>query len=379
MGVASDQDASAVEDALIVTVENAVVDAFADAQVIGVNTNVHRGRFSTPRAISWRARWRFSGGRLVVFYVKTLRSELSVIVPLYNEAAKIEAFLTALERTLSGCEADYEILLVDDGSDDGTWSVLCSLGSTHPRLRALRLSRNFGKDAALCAGIQEAQGELCLILDGDFEHPLELIPQMLETLRRSGANVVDAVKTRSPVERPVDGFLARSFYKLFAAVSGYDLDGHTDYKLFDRKVRKAWLEVQERSVFFRGVVAWLGFEHVSVHFTVPAVAGRSSRWTKPRLFALAVKSITSFSSAPLQLVTLLGFVNFLFAFLLGLQTFYFWLNGHAVEGFTTVILLQLIQGSVTMIALGLIGLYLARVSEEVKSRPRFLISERIDP
>ena len=338
-----------------------------------------KGRIPLSAPASW-LRWsqRKSVGRDVDSEVDTIVVELSVIVPAFNEEQTIEPFLKALRVVLKETVSSFEILMVDDGSRDATWSILCTLGPLYPELRALRLSRNFGKDAAVCAGVQEAQGRLCLIMDGDFEHPIELIPTMLQAYHSSGANVVNAVKTRASSERWTSKAVAKHFYRLFYLLSGQDLGGHTDFKLFDQKVRQSWLELRERSIFFRGMVAWMGYEQVSVHFNVPDVEGRSSRWTRPRLVALAVKSLTSFSSAPLQVVTLLGLVTFVFACFLGAHTFYTWWSGQAVEGFSTVILLQLIQGSVTMFALGIMGLYLARISEEVKSRPRYLVSERIE-
>ncbi len=311
--------------------------------------------------------------------METREPELTVIVPAYNEAPTISIFLRHLEQVLKKEVSSHEIVVVDDGSLDGTWSTLCSLRGEIVGLKAVRLSRNFGKDAALCAGLAEASGELTLILDGDFEHPLEVIPTMLETFRSSGVNVVDAVKTRAETENRIYRFLAKAFYRIFRLLSGYELGSQSDFKLFDRKVRQAWLEIGERNVFFRGLIAWMGFEHASVTFTVPDLPERSTRWTRLSLIRMAVRSITSFSSIPLQLVTLLGLATFSLACLLGTQTFYRWWNGEAVEGFTTVILLQLIQGSITMGALGIMGLYLARISEEVKARPRYLVAERSTP
>jgi glycosyltransferase involved in cell wall biosynthesis len=305
--------------------------------------------------------------------------ELSVIVPAFNEQAHIADFLGQLDQALQQITEDsYEILVVDDGSRDATWSVLGSLQGPLPNLRAFRLSRNFGKDAALCAGIQEARGRLCLIMDGDFEHPISVIPAMLEAQRKSGANVVDALKTRAHNEPWFSRTSARMFYRLFHWLSGYDLGGHTDFKLFDASVRLAWLELQERNVFFRGIFAWMGFQHETVHFTVPSIEDRRTRWTRVGLLRLALKSITSFSTAPLQVVSFLGLLTFLLTCGLGAIALYHWLTGVAVEGFTTVILLQLLQGSITMGALGVIGLYLARISEEVKARPRYLVSERLE-
>lgn len=306
-----------------------------------------------------------------------LRPALSIIIPAYNEATTISDFLSAVKETVAPLVEQFELIVIDDGSRDATWDTLRSLRPSFSELRCLRLSRNFGKDAAMSAGIELAQGRLCLIMDGDFEHPPALIPQMLQAYQTSDANVVNAVKTRARKEKFTDKLFAIQFYRLFRSLSGYDLAGHTDFKLFDQSAREAWLRFQERGVFFRGLMAWIGFRQIEVPFTVPDILDRSSRWSKPRLFSLALKSLTSFSALPLQLVTGLGLINLAFAVPLGIQTLYRWWTGNAVEGFTTIILLQLIQGSITMIAIGILGLYLARVSEEVKRRPRFLIEESL--
>lgn len=302
---------------------------------------------------------------------------LSIIVPVYHEEKTLESFLYDLKRVLRDEKESYEILFVDDGSSDGTWAALAKLQQKEKSLRALRLSRNFGKEAAVAAGIQAAQGRLCLVMDGDHEHPPELIPVMLQKWRETGANVVEGVKQRAYGEGWLSRKSAAIFYRLFHTFSGLDLGGETDFKLFDQEVRLTWLRLQERNPFFRGLIAWMGYRHEKVPFQVPTIQGRKTRWRRTDLVQLAIKSITSFSTAPLQLVTSMGLLFFIFAVILGIQTIYNWLIGGALEGFATVILLQLIQGSATMFGLGMIGLYLARISEEVKSRPRFIVSERL--
>ncbi len=303
--------------------------------------------------------------------------DLSLIIPAYNEAATISDFLLIVSQILRPIVEHFEIIVVDDGSRDATWTILRSSRSSLEELRCYRLSRNFGKDAAMSAGIEMARGRLCLVMDGDFEHPPEMIPKMLEAYQTTDANVVNAVKTRARTEKCSDRFLANQFYRLFRWLSGYDLAGHTDFKLFDQSAREAWLRLQERNIFFRGLIAWIGYKQTDVPFTVPDVPNRNSRWSRPKLMALALNSLTSFSALPLQIVTGLGLLNLAFAIPLAIQTLHRWWIGKAVEGFTTTILLQLIQGSITMLALGILGLYLARVSEEVKRRPRFFISDHM--
>ncbi len=302
---------------------------------------------------------------------------LSIIVPVFQEERTIEEFFYSVKRALRDEEERYELIFVDDGSLDRTWEVLQKLQQESTDVRALRFSRNFGKEAAIAAGIKSAVGQLCLVMDGDHEHPPELIPALIQKWRETGANVVEGVKQRAAGEGRLSRYSARLFYRVFRTFSGMDLGGETDFKLFDQEVRHAWLQLQERNPFFRGLIAWLGYRHEKVPFQVPTIEGRQTRWRRTALVQLAVKSITSFSTAPLQLVTSVGVLFFFMAVVIALQTLWNWYTGIAVEGFSTVILLQLINGSATMFGMGMIGLYLARISEEVKSRPRYLVSEQL--
>lgn len=302
---------------------------------------------------------------------------LSVVIPVYCEENGLAPLLDRLEPALAGCDLSYEVLFVDDGSSDGTWARLEELRVSRPWLAGLRLSRNFGKEAALSAGIEAARGALVLVMDADLQHPPEIVPLLVERWRATGANVVEGVKQRARNEPWISRASARGFYRLFFWLTGFDLGGHTDFKLFDQDVREAWLRLGERTLFFRGLMAWLGFRRERVPFTIPDVPGRHSRWSVWGLTSLAIRAFTSFSALPLQLVTVAGCLFFLFALGLGLQTLYRWWNGAALEGFATVILLQLIIGSATLLGLGLVGAYLARIYEEVKARPRYLISQRL--
>ncbi len=303
---------------------------------------------------------------------------ISVVIPLYKEGSHLRAFLSdlrdALERT--GCE--FEIILVDDGSPDDTWENIKEEAQAFPSLRAVRLSRNFGKELALCAGLERAHGDAVVVMDGDGQHPPSLLPMMVEKWRSSGADIVHAVKTkrgREPVAGKVGAFL---FYLILNKLSGFDLKGASDFKLVNRKVTDTWLAMRERNVFFRGMTAWMGFSTVKIPFQVVARRGGKSGWSYLRRAKLALIGITTFSSFPLHLVTFAGVIFFIFAIGLGIQTLYLKLTGRAFTGFATVILLELIIGSLLMISLGIIGEYLARIYEEVKGRPRYIVAESID-
>jgi len=301
---------------------------------------------------------------------------LSVVLPCLNEGSHLERSLATLGGVLDALALEYEVVVVDDGSSDDTWEVLVRLSRANPRLCAVRLSRRFGKELALTAGLEQARGAGVLVMDADLQHPPALIPEMVRAWRDEGYEVVEGVKVRRGEEPFLARFGARLFYPAFRRLSGFDLEGASDFKLVDRRVLAAWAQMGERNVFFRGMSAWLGFRRKSVPFEVAPRAGGRSGWSAWRLLRLAVNGITAFSSAPLQLVTAMGLVFLLFAIGLGLQTLYNWFCGRAATGFTTVILLVLIAGSCLMIGLGVIGLYLSRIYEEVKGRPRYVIRDQ---
>ncbi|MSR61973.1 MAG: glycosyltransferase [Planctomycetes bacterium] len=304
---------------------------------------------------------------------------LSVVLPCLNEGAHLERSLATLSGVLDALALEYELVLVDDGSSDDTWEVLVRLARANPRLRAVRLSRRFGKELALTAGLEQARGAGVLVMDADLQHPPALIPEMVRAWRDEGFEVVEAVKTRRAEEPLLARLGAKLFYPAFRRLSGFDLEGASDFKLVDRRVLAAWAQMGERNVFFRGMSAWLGFRRKAVPFEVAPRAGGRSGWSPWRLLRLAVNGITAFSSAPLQLVTAMGLVFLLFAVGVGLQTLYNWFCGRAATGFTTVIVLVLIVGSCIMIGLGVIGLYLSRIYEEVKGRPRYVVRDQTGP
>lgn len=303
---------------------------------------------------------------------------ISVIIPLYCEGANLPAFLADVKAALEKAGTPFELILIDDGSPDDTWKVISDEARTLPAIRAVRLSRNFGKELALCAGLERARGDAIVLMDGDGQHPPALLPDMLRLWQTTGADIVEAVKIKRGPESLSGKFGALLFYIILNKLSGFDLRGASDFKLMNRKAINAWLELQERNVFFRGMTAWLGFTTVRIPFEVARRSGGKSGWSYLKRLRLAITGLTAFSSFPLQLVTLAGALFFVFAVVLGAQTLYLKLAGRAVSGFATVILLELIIGSSLMISLGIVGEYLARIYEEVKGRPRYVVTHSIE-
>ncbi|GIV58999.1 MAG: glycosyltransferase [Rhodothermaceae bacterium] len=302
---------------------------------------------------------------------------LSVVIPVYNEGAGVLEVLRAVEPPLRACAPSHEILFVDDGSQDDTWAFIRQACDDRTGVRGIRLTRNFGKEAALWAGLAQARGQAVLVMDGDLQHPPALIPRMIELWQQTGVEVVEAIKMDRGNEKLLHRLGARAFYTLMNRLSGFGLERSSDFKLLDRRAVDQLLRLEERNLFFRGLVAWMGFERLQIPFSVPERAQGRSKWSFPKLAAFFTRSITSFSTLPLQLITLAGLLFLVFALVLGTKVFVQWWMGQAVEGFTTVILLLEIIGSLLMLSLGVIGLYLARIYEEVKRRPRSVIRETL--
>lgn len=304
---------------------------------------------------------------------------VSVVIPVFNEGPQVAEHLRVISSSALSSGLSTELIVVDDGSTDSTWQELVHLGSHLPGLVAARLSRNFGKEAAICAGLALARGDACIIMDSDLQHPPSLIPEMIAFWRNEGWDVVEAVKNERGRESLVNKIGAQAFYRALTMLSRHDFQGASDFKLLDRKVVAAWSQLRERNTFFRGMVAWLGYRRKAIPFTVAPRAGTKTRWSFLALLRLAMVAITGFSSVPLHLVTILGIIFLVGALLLGLESLYVYFSGHALPGFTTVILLELIIGGVLMLSLGIIGTYIARIYEEAKQRPRYVVAELSRP
>jgi len=301
--------------------------------------------------------------------------ELSIVIPVCNEANTLTKSLPEIETFVRSSGLSYEIIVIDDGSRDGTWDVLRTISHTDQKIKAIKLSRNFGKESAIAAGLEFTSGSAVIVMDGDLQHPPEIIPEMIRLWKEEGFDIVEAVKSDRGSEHISSKIGAKLFYWLMKYLSELDLDNSSDFKLLDRKVVIAHNRLPENSRFFRGIVSWLGFKKAQIPFSVKDRISGRSQWSIFRLVKLAIQASTSFSSLPLHIITILGLVTFAISTILGVQTLYMKFSGSAVSGFTTVIILLLSIGSVLMISLGIIGIYIGRIFEEVKGRPRFIIED----
>lgn len=298
---------------------------------------------------------------------------LSVVLPAYNEEKMIRKAAAVIDEILTGAQIPYELIFVNDGSKDRTWEEIEKTASENPHVVGVLFSRNFGKESAMLAGLAAAAGDCCVVMDCDLQHPPETLVEMYH-LWEQGYEVVEGVKRTRGKESALHRASAGLFYKIISGAVKIDMSRASDFKLLDRKAVDAVLSMPERNVFFRALSSWIGFRTISVEFDVQERTEGESKWSTWSLVKYAVKNIVAFSTVPMQFVTVAGLFIFLMGIILGLQTCIKYFSGHAVEGFTTVILLLLIIGSVIMISLGIIGYYIAKIYEEVKGRPRYLIS-----
>lgn len=297
---------------------------------------------------------------------------LSVVMPIYNETG----IATGVGRTIQilvESRIPYEMILVDDGSTNDSWNVMTDLTKKYDTVTAIALSRNFGKESALCAGLDMVRGGCCICIDSDMQHPPEIIPEMYRLWKEEDYEVVEGVKRTRSKENPMYRFCAKSFYSLLKRMSGIDLQNASDFRLLDQTALAAWRSMPEKETFFRGMSSWIGFRRTRVYFDVPERENGTSKWSTRNLVKLAINAITSYSSVPLYFATGFGLLFLIFFLIMFIQTIYMKVNGYAQSGFTTVIILQLVIGTVTMTNIGIIGIYIKKIYEETKNRPRYIV------
>ena len=296
---------------------------------------------------------------------------LSVVAPVYQEEATIDRFCTAVADALSG--VPYELILVDDGSTDQTPAKLAQLAAEDRRIKVVLLSRNFGHQAALTAGLDHAGGNVAVTLDSDLQDPPSLIPKLLERWR-AGADVVYAVRRARAGESRFKLRTAKLFYRLFRSLASVDLQPNSgDFRLLDRRVLDALLSMGERSRFLRGMSIWVGFTQDSVAYDRDARYAGTTKFTVGRMLRFSLDAIASFSYRPLQLATALGFLISVVAFVAIPVVIVLKLAGDYLYGFSTVEITILLLGGIQLITIGMIGEYVGRIFDEVKGRPLYLV------
>jgi len=307
----------------------------------------------------------------------TANPEVSVVVPAYNEGDGLGRALSTVAGILETCVQDWEIVVVDDGSRDNTYAQICAYAEADPRVKGVSFSRNFGKEAALLAGLKYSTGKSAIVIDADLQHPPELIPDMLARWRE-GAKIVHAVKRSRKTDSFAKRFAAKLVNKVISSLGGINIHNSSDFKLLDREIVDILVyQLPERERFFRGLSSWIGFKEEYLEFDVSSRIENESKWSFTALVELAITALTSFTSMPLRIVTFLGIMTLVLAVGVASEALWSWHQGQSVSGFATIIITLLLIGSFIMISLGIIGEYIAKIYEEIKARPPFLVKATV--
>ena len=299
---------------------------------------------------------------------------LSVIVPAYNEEQMITEAGTRIHGILNSADIPHEIIFVDDGSSDKTWEMIKKTAADISTVKGVRFSRNFGKEAAISSGLGHSTGDCCVVIDCDLQHPPEKILEMY-ALWEQGYEIIEAKKTDRGRESFAHRLCANAFYSIISKITKLDMRNASDFKLLDRKAVLAVLNIPEKNSFFRALSSWVGFKTTEIPFEVQKRTVGASKWSPFGLIKYAVSNITSFSAFPMQVTTVLGLITFVVSLVMAVISLLQKLMGKSLEGFTTVILLQLLFSSIVMFSLGIIGYYIAKIYDEIKGRPKFIVSE----
>ncbi len=297
---------------------------------------------------------------------------LSVVVPAFNEEENICNTARVVQEIMKKAQIPYELIFVSDGSRDATFAKILELAREDARVRGLEFSRNFGKEAAIFAGLSAAKGGCAVVMDCDLQHPPQTIVEMYR-LWQQGYEIVEGMKNSRGDESAVYKGLAKGFYKVISALTGFPMENASDFKLLDKRVVDILLDMPERRTFFRALSFWVGFKTCQVHYDVAERVYGKTKWSFFKLLQYGISNIVSFSTKPLAAVSYMGVVSLIAGVILGIQTLIRWAMGRALEGFTTVILLLLILGGGILLGLGIIGSYISAIYQEVKGRPRYIV------
>lgn len=297
---------------------------------------------------------------------------MSIVIPAYNEEENIENTAKVIYGIMEKNSIPCEIIFVDDGSRDSSWEIISRLAKENSGVRGLKFSRNFGKEGAIFAGLEACLGDCAVVIDCDLQHPPELMVEMY-SLWQQGYQVVEAVKASRGKESLIYKFFAKSFYRLLKASSGVNLDGASDYKLMDRQVVDQLNAMPERQTFFRAMSSWVGFRTTQVEFNVAPRNAGTSKWSFKKLLKFALSNITGYTSAPLQAATVCGALSLTGAVVMAVFAIVKLCLG-TPDSFWLLSALILGMGGIIMTALGVVGYYISKIYEEIKNRPRYIVS-----
>ena len=307
--------------------------------------------------------------------VRSSRPVLSIVVPMFNEATNVFPLLDALRPVLDALDEPYEILLMDDGSKDGTWPMIQKAAGEDPRVKGLSLSRNFGHQNALFAGLHFAAGDAVITMDGDLQHPPQKIPELVACWRK-GFKIVDTKRRQSTDTTLLKRLTSRWFYRLFSLLSGMPMEeGKSDFRLVDRQVVEVMKDMRDADLFLRGIAHWVGYPRITVEYQAAERFTGKTKFNLWRMLRFAVSSLFAFSLVPLRLGIWVGLATSAIAFLELVYIMIAYFRGESVAGWASTLTVMSFMFGVLFILLGLIGAYLGSIFETLKNRPRFLVNE----
>ena len=301
-------------------------------------------------------------------------SLLSVVIPAYNEELMVGKTCRVLHDILTKAGIRYELVLVNDGSKDRTWEEIQAAGKKDQHILGVHFSRNFGKESAVFAGMAQTTGDVVAVMDCDLQHPPEVLLEMYHKWEE-GYQVIEGIKKSRGKESFLHKESAGFFYGIMSRITRIDMQNTSDFKMLDRQVVNTILSMPERNMFFRATTSWVGYRTTYVEFEVREREAGESKWSSLPLVKYAFTNIVAFTTIPLQFVTVGGGICFLCSLILMIYSLVQYFTGHAIEGYTTILLVMLLLGSAVMLSLGIIGYYMAKIYEEVKHRPRYIISQ----
>lgn len=303
---------------------------------------------------------------------------LSIVVPCYNEEESLLTFYNNLIEELKSVDFSFEIVLVDDGSKDRTTAIIQEISNKDNRIKAIVLSRNFGHQAALVAGIENASGDYVLTMDSDLQHPVEFVV-VLYNKAKEGFDIVNTIRQDSEDSSIFKKQTSKFFYKLINSLSEVPIQSASaDFRVFSKKAKEAFLMFPERARFNRGIVSWMGFDTAEILYKANNRIAGNTKFSISKMIKFALNGITSFSSKPLRIPFYLGLISVVFSLIFTGYILIQYINGETIQGWASTLIIILFLGGVQMFSIGILGQYIARIFDEAKNRPLYLIKEKIN-
>ena len=309
--------------------------------------------------------------------LKKIKS-LSVIIPVHNEENEIKKTISKIIKVINSINIEFNIWIIDDGSTDNSWNEITELTDTHRGIiNSIKLSRNFGKDAAIFSGLKSSESDFYIVIDADGEHPIEKIYDFYNCIKKNQCDVVHGIK-KSRRGKLKNKAYSRIFNSIFNKLTNIDLKESSDYKIFNNNFKKALLSYGDYDFFFRGVAQDIGFKKEIIYFDEVQRASGKTSWGNFKLLKYALNSIINYSNYPLYLILFMGLTAILLGLILGIKVIFDILDNNTTpEGYLSLLILSLLSMGMIMSSIGVLGVYLSKIFNEVKSRPRYIISESL--